>query len=103
MRRAAKALLPLSREFCQLDKDRAQRPGPDATPPGDDRRQYWTALDPRAFDRIHAGLNLTVSALTGIATTSDSGTEDEGEWARMWLSDPDVPGSWTAVTCRPSP
>ncbi|MEZ7124728.1 hypothetical protein ACBR40_05290 [Nonomuraea sp. AD125B] len=19
----------------------------------------------------------------------------------MWLSDPDVPGSWTAVTCRP--
>ncbi|MGW2151572.1 hypothetical protein ACWCOT_45240 [Nonomuraea bangladeshensis] len=54
MRRAAKALLPLSREFCQPDKDRAQRPGPDATPPGDDRRQCWTALDPRAFDRIDA-------------------------------------------------
>ncbi|MCF6470611.1 hypothetical protein FAF44_19725 [Nonomuraea sp. MG754425] len=79
---------------------RSQRPAPDDTL-SDDRRQYWTALDPRAFDQIDAGMDVTISALTGIVTTTGSGTDEDGRWWRMWLSDPDVPCSWAAVTCRP--
>ncbi|QYC45902.1 Protein-L-isoaspartate O-methyltransferase [Nonomuraea coxensis DSM 45129] len=88
-------------DFAEYMWMRSQRPATDEAPPGDERRQYWTALDPRAFDQLDAGVDLTVSALTGAVTTTGSGSDEEGDWWRMWLSDPDVPGSWAAVTCRP--
>ncbi|MGW4412006.1 methyltransferase domain-containing protein [Nonomuraea sp. NPDC004702] len=87
-------------DFAEYMWMRAQRPAPDETPPGE-RRRYWTALDPRAFDQIDAGMDLAVSALTGIVTTTSRGTDEDGHWWRMWLSDPDMPCSWAAVTCRP--
>lgn len=87
-------------DFAEYMWMREQRPASDETLPGE-RRQYWTALDPRAFDQIDAGVDLAVSALTGIVTTTNSGTDEGGEWWRMWLSDPGVLRSWAAVTCRP--
>ncbi|TYB67753.1 methyltransferase domain-containing protein [Nonomuraea sp. PA05] len=81
---------------------RSQRLRPDENPERDDeRRRYWTALDPRALDHLSAGADLAISALTGLHAHSETGVDDDGEWLCMWVSDPVDAGRWATVTWRP--
>ncbi|MEV0614607.1 methyltransferase domain-containing protein [Nonomuraea sp. NPDC050404] len=81
---------------------RAQRLRPDERPERDEeRRRYWTALDPRALDALSASADLAVSALTGLCSHTESGVDEDGEWLCMRVSDPADPGSWATVMRRP--
>ncbi|MGW4412562.1 methyltransferase domain-containing protein [Nonomuraea sp. NPDC004702] len=81
---------------------RAQRMRPDEQPEREaERRRYWTALDPRALDDLSAGADLAIAAQTGLHSHSRRGTDDDGEWLRMWVSDPDEPRQWAGITWRP--
>ncbi|WP_433516960.1 protein-L-isoaspartate O-methyltransferase family protein [Nonomuraea sp. CA-143628] len=69
--------------------------------PGQERRHYRTALDPRALDQLSAGADLAIAALTGVRSHTSTGTDDEGEYVRMWVSDPADSHSWAVATWRP--
>ncbi|MGW4794933.1 methyltransferase domain-containing protein [Nonomuraea sp. NPDC004297] len=81
---------------------RSQRLRPDEKPQRDeDRRRYWTALDPRALDNLSAGADLAISALTGLCSHTEARTGEDGERLCMWVSDPDEPRQWATITWRP--
>ncbi|MEU8145858.1 methyltransferase domain-containing protein [Nonomuraea sp. NPDC048901] len=81
---------------------RSQRPRPSMNQlPGQERRHYRMALDPRALSQMGAGADLAIAALTGCLSHTTTGADDTGEYARMWVSDPDDPRSWAAATWRP--
>ncbi|MEV1241537.1 hypothetical protein ACIBO2_15555 [Nonomuraea sp. NPDC050022] len=69
--------------------------------PGQERRHYRIALDPRALGQLCAGADLAIAALTGCLSHTTTGADDTGEYARVWVSDPDDPRSWAAATWRP--
>ncbi|MGW0807427.1 methyltransferase domain-containing protein [Nonomuraea sp. NPDC002799] len=81
---------------------RSQRPRPN-TPqlPGEERRHYRTALDPRALDQLGAGADLAIAALTGVRSTTETGCDADGEYVRLWVSDQADPSSWAVATWRP--
>ncbi|MEU7744034.1 methyltransferase domain-containing protein [Nonomuraea sp. NPDC049158] len=76
------------------------RPGEDP-PPGKQRRHYRTALDPRALDRLGAGADLAIGALTGLRSHTTEGADEDGEYVRTWVHDPDDVRSWAVATWRP--
>ncbi|MFG1956483.1 methyltransferase domain-containing protein [Nonomuraea sp. NPDC049028] len=81
---------------------RSQRlkPGEDP-PPGKGRRHYRTALDPRALDRLGAGADLAIGALTGLRSHTTEGADEDSEYVRTWIYDPDDGRSWAVATWRP--
>ncbi|TYB67749.1 methyltransferase domain-containing protein [Nonomuraea sp. PA05] len=81
---------------------RSQRLRPDREPEREeDRRHYWSALDPRALDALSAGADLAISALTGLHSHTQSYPEGDGERLRMWVSDPGDAGQWATAVWRP--
>jgi hypothetical protein len=81
---------------------RSQRPRPgQEPPPGQDRRHYRTALDPRALDQLSAGADLAIAALTGLLSHTGEGTDEDGPYVRTWVYDPDNACSWAVATWRP--
>ncbi|MEV0614614.1 methyltransferase domain-containing protein [Nonomuraea sp. NPDC050404] len=82
---------------------RSQRPEPGENPPsGQERRHYRTALDPRALDRLGAGADLAIGALTGLRSNTTEGADEDGQYVRMWVYDPNDGGrSWAVATWRP--
>ncbi|MGW0804203.1 methyltransferase domain-containing protein [Nonomuraea sp. NPDC002799] len=81
---------------------RSQRLRPKVKPPRDeDRRRYWSALDPRALDALSVGADLAISALTGLHSHTEPDVDDDGERVCMWVSDPDDARQWATVVWRP--
>ncbi|MEV0619618.1 methyltransferase domain-containing protein [Nonomuraea sp. NPDC050404] len=81
---------------------RSQRRKPlENQPQSEERRNYRTALDPRALDQLDAGADLAIGALTGLCSNTTEGTDDDGEYLRMWVSDPNDAASWAVATWRP--
>jgi protein-L-isoaspartate(D-aspartate) O-methyltransferase len=81
---------------------RSQRPRPgQEPPPGQKRRHYRSALDPRALDQLGAGVDLAIGALTGLRSHTSEGADEDGPYVRTWVSDPDDACSWAVATWRP--
>jgi protein-L-isoaspartate(D-aspartate) O-methyltransferase len=81
---------------------RSQRPKPgEDPPPGEGRRHYRTALDPRALDQLGAGADLAIGALTGLLSHTTEGSDENGPYMRRWVYDPDDTRSWAVATWRP--
>ncbi|WP_219510166.1 methyltransferase domain-containing protein [Nonomuraea ceibae] len=81
---------------------RSQRPRPVRPPRGpEDRRHLTTRVDPRTIAHAPAGADLAVAALTGVACHGSAEPDEDGDLYRMWLSDPEEPGSWAVVDWRP--
>ncbi|MEV4114769.1 hypothetical protein [Nonomuraea sp. NPDC049695] len=57
-------------------------------PPGTERRHHRTALDPRALDRLGAGADLAIGALTGLRSHTTEGTDDGGVYVRVFVVAP---------------
>ncbi|GAA2215522.1 methyltransferase domain-containing protein [Nonomuraea monospora] len=81
---------------------RSQRPRPClGQAPGEERRHYRTALDPRALDQLGAGADLAIGALTGLRSHTSEGTDEDGAYVRVFVADPGDSRSWAAATWRP--
>ncbi|MEU6720469.1 hypothetical protein ABZ897_54220 [Nonomuraea sp. NPDC046802] len=57
--------------------------------------------DPRALDDLSAGADVAIAALTGLKSSTSSGVDEDGEYWRMFVGDPDEPLSWATATWRP--
>ncbi|GAA0950149.1 methyltransferase domain-containing protein [Nonomuraea longicatena] len=81
---------------------RSQRSTPDA-PARDAADRHWstTRVDPRTVAHASAGADLAVSARTGLTSNTVNGQDDDGDWFRMWVSDPATPYSWAVAEWRP--
>ncbi|MEV6156710.1 hypothetical protein AB0L53_40835 [Nonomuraea sp. NPDC052129] len=58
-------------------------------------------MDPRALDRLSAGADLAISALTSLRSHTTKGADEDGEYVRTWVFDPGDPRSWAVATWRP--
>jgi protein-L-isoaspartate O-methyltransferase len=81
---------------------RSQRSTPDQ-PARDVGDRHWstTRVDPRTIAHASAGADLAIAALTGLTSNTVRGQDDDGDWFRMWVSDPTTPYSWAVAEWRP--
>ncbi|RBQ21636.1 protein-L-isoaspartate(D-aspartate) O-methyltransferase [Spongiactinospora rosea] len=81
---------------------RSQRAVADRAAPSDECKHHFTTrVDPRTIAYAPAGADLAMAALTGLTSRSASGSDDDGELHRVWVSDPASAFSWAAAVWRP--